>query len=114
MKIENLTRQTVIADRCETACSFISRFLGLMGRKSQPDGCGLVITPCNSIHMSFMRFPLDIIFVDDSNTVVHTITGIKPWKISKIIFTARSVIELPTGTLARSGTVAGDKLELKK
>lgn len=114
MRIENSTRSTCLADKCEIADSFIKRFKGLMGRNVLKQGHGLLILPCNSIHMCFMKFPLDIVFIDRDNTVVHIIEGIKPWRLSKIVYNAASVIELPVGTIKESLTQVGDKLELNK
>ncbi len=75
-----------------------------------PDGSGLVIVPCNSIHMFFMRYPLDVIFLDKSGVVIFTYHGIKPWRVGRIVKGARTAIELPAGTIARTGTEVGDTL----
>ena len=112
MKILNTSKNTVIAGNCTLADTFFSRFKGLMGVDSLRPGSGLLIVPCNSIHMFFMKFPLDIIFLDKNNCVVSLIEGIKPWQVSKIIRKAHSVLELPTGSIKASVTQAGDVLEL--
>jgi uncharacterized membrane protein (UPF0127 family) len=77
-----------------------------------PDGAGLVIDPCNSIHMFFMRFPLDIIFLDKQGQVVFMYKGIKPWRMGRIVRGAKLAIELPEGAIARTGTQVGDTIEL--
>jgi len=110
MQIKNLTKGTIVAHSCKIADNFISRFLGLMGKKGLPQGSGLLIVPCNSIHMFFMEIPLDIVFIDKDNTVIHIINNIRPWEYSKIIWKAHSVLELPSGTIHSSNTETGDRL----
>jgi len=84
-----------------------------MCRKVLLPGSGLIIVPCNSIHMFFMRFPLDIIFIDKSDTVVFLIENIKPWRFSRIVRKAHSVIELPAGIIHESRTEIGDILKIE-
>ena len=109
MKIRNKTRNTLLSDKCVLANTFFKRFKGLMGKKKIEPGYALVITPCNSIHMFFMRFPIDAVFVDKNNIVLY-IVSIKPWHISKIVHNAVKVIELPVGTSQKSKTYEGDEL----
>lgn len=113
MRISNTSKNTVLATDCSVAGTFLKRFMGLMGKKVLEKGSGLIITPCNSIHMCFMKFSLDVVFIDSSNTVVHIIEEIKPWRVSKLVSKAHSVIELPVGTIAASETQPGDRLEFK-
>lgn len=112
MFIRNADKNTVLADGCKVADSFFSRFLGLMGAKALKSGEGLLLTPCNSIHMLFMRFPIDAVFLDTANEVVYIMEGIRPWRISPIIRKARSVLELPAGAARAALTGVGDRLEL--
>jgi uncharacterized protein len=112
--LKNETKQTVLADNCAKADSFFLRFKGLMLKKSLLQGSGLLITPCNSIHMFFMRFPIDAIFVDKNNKVVYLVEGLKPWKLSKLILKAHSVIELSEGTIKDSLTTIGDTLAFEE
>jgi len=76
------------------------------------DGEALVISPCNSIHMFMMKFPIDVVFVAGDGRVVRTIQGLKPWRFTRIHFGARHTIELPVGVIASSCTEAGDMLVL--
>jgi uncharacterized membrane protein (UPF0127 family) len=110
MKILNTTKASVLADKCACANNFFTRFKGLMGINSLPKGGGLLITPCNSIHMFFMKFPLDVVFIDKEGLVVHLIHGIRPWRLSPIVWKAHSVIELPTGIIRASNTALGDRI----
>jgi uncharacterized membrane protein (UPF0127 family) len=77
-----------------------------------PEGGGLVIEPCNSIHMFFMRYPLDIVFVDSVGKVVFMYKAIKPWRVGRIVRGARTAIELPTGAIESSQTQLGDQITM--
>ncbi len=92
------------------ATSLWARSKGLLGRKSLEQGEGLLIDPCSGIHMFFMAFPIDAVFVDKQGTVVHLVLGIRPWRISRYVLRARAVLESPAGTIAETGTHVGDRL----
>jgi uncharacterized membrane protein (UPF0127 family) len=96
---------TVVAAHVEVAEGVVSRFLGLMGRAELPEGHGLALRPCNSIHMFFMRFPLDVLFVDGDGRVVRVLHSIRPWRASTLVRGAKAAIELPAGTAQRAGIV---------
>ena len=112
MNVVNTTRQITLATSARRANGFFARGRGLMFTGSLPEGSGLIIEPCNSIHMFFMRYPLDIIFLDKAGKVVFMYRGIKPWRMGRIVKGARLAIELPEGTIAQSGTVIGDIVTL--
>jgi uncharacterized membrane protein (UPF0127 family) len=101
-----------VAAHVTEAASFLSRGLGLMFRRELPAGHGLAITPCNSIHMFFMRFPLDVAFLDREGRVVRAYHGIRPWRASRIVRGARTAVELPAGSLAAAGVEKGTLLRL--
>ena len=109
-RVMNLTRNTPLADQAAKADSFLQRFKGLMGVKELPVGHGLHIAPCNSIHTFFMKIPIDAVFLDASEQVVDICHAMPPWRMSKLYFGAKSVLELPAGTAAASQTVPGDRL----
>jgi uncharacterized membrane protein (UPF0127 family) len=111
-RVVNVTSNQVVAEHVEVARSFFSRFLGLMGRKSLPLGHGLWLEPCADIHMFFMRFPIDAVFVDKTGKVLHLEHGIKPWRISKFVRGGRAVLELPAGTIEQAGVTLGDVISL--
>src|SRR3954454_10960881 len=110
MLIVNATRDTTLADKARRANGFLSRGRGLMFTDPLPDGGGLVLDPCNSIHMFFMRFPLDIVFLDKAGQVVFMYKGIKPWRMGRIVKGAKLAIELPEGTIVRTATQVGDTI----
>jgi uncharacterized protein len=110
--LRNSTRGVALADHSQIARSVWSRFWGLMGRRALQPGQGLILEPGNSIHMFFMRFPIDAIFVDRDWKVLHVAHGIKPWRVSRIVRKAKRVIEVPAGVCRQTGTVPGDVLSL--
>lgn len=87
-----------------------TRMKGLLGRKELPEGTGLIIDPCNSIHTFFMQFPIDVIFTDSQDRVVKVLKDMGPWRLSWIYFRAQKVIELPAGTVTRLPVEPGDQL----
>ena len=101
-----------LAEQVEQAVTFFTRLRGLMFRKHLPEGTGLYIAPCNSVHSCFMRFPCDVLFLDNGRRVVAMIEHMSPWRFSKIHRLAREVLELPAGTVERSGTQVGDAIQL--
>ena len=111
MKIFNLTRKTLIAENAQIADTFSSRMIGLLNRESLGPEEALVITGCQSIHMVFMKFPIDVIFVDGSNQVVGLVKEIKPFCFSPIFFKASAAIELPVQSIEKSQTQFGDFLQ---
>lgn len=110
--ISNLTRSTVIATAIEIAQDPRTRMKGLLGRSGLAQNEALVITQCQSIHMFFMKFPIDVIFCDRQNIVVGLCADLKPFSLSPIFFNASYAIELPSGTITSSKTQKGDQIQL--
>lgn len=108
MQVINKSRSVVLADHCEIADNFSSRFWGLMFRKSLPDGNSLLLKPCNSIHMLFMKFPIDVLFVNADNKVVGCCKGIKPWRTSSVFWKSVLAFEFPAGVIDKTETAVGD------
>jgi len=102
----------VLATDVTLAGNIWSRFVGLMGKRELPAGHGLCIQPCSSIHMFFMRFAIDALFVDGEGRVVRVYDSIKPWRATGIVRRAKACIELPAGTCAAHGVGAGDTVHL--
>lgn len=112
MKIINSRNQNVVATNCDLANTFWKRTVGLIGRKNFDLGDGLYITKCNAIHMFFMTRSIDVVFLDKNRTVVHTIRGIRPWRMSRIVSDSQDVLELPQGSIVKHFISIGDTLEL--
>lgn len=111
-RIENTTRGTILAQESENAVTHIRRGIGLMGRRGLPEGGGLIIQPCNSIVCFFMRFPIDVLFIDANDHVCHLYRGMRPWRTSRIVRASKFVIELPAGSLERTDTVLNDEVRI--
>lgn len=110
MKIANLTRQTELASYAEVAASSAARNKGLLGRRGLPPGEGLWIVPCESVHTFFMKFPIDLVYIDRNKCVKKVRTSVPAWRLSACL-SAHSIIELPAGTIQRTKTAPGDRLE---
>lgn len=96
----------MLAESLEVPRTFVGRGVGLMFRRRLEAGRGMWIDPCNGIHMFFMRFPIDAVFLDRSQRVVKVYRRLGVWRVVPLVIGARSVVELPPGTL--------DGLELPK
>ena len=113
----NETRDTVLAERVEVARSFWARFMGLMGRRELAPGNGLFL-PGNGIHMFFMRFPIDAVFLaraadGGARRVVAVHRGVRPWiGLVPLVRGAEAVLELPVGAIDASATAPGDSVRL--
>ena len=96
--------------RAEMADTFLRRFLGLMGRRKLPPGRGLLLAPCNSVHMCFMRFAIDVIYLDDDDRVLKVARNLWPWLGLSLCPGARAVLEVTAGEAARLGLEKGCQL----
>jgi uncharacterized protein len=86
--------------RCEFNSSFIFRARGLLGRRGLGPGEGILLSPCNSIHMLFMKFAIDAVFLDRRGIVLRLCEGLLPWHFSPIVWRSLSVLEMAPGTIA--------------
>ncbi|MBA3688951.1 MAG: DUF192 domain-containing protein [Chloroflexi bacterium] len=110
VRVHNLTRGTSVAERCRVAASMCDRAVGLLATPNLPSGQGLLIERTQSIHMFFMRYPIDVVFADRDARVTRTVAGLRPWSVVWWAPGARDCIELPVGALLASGTAVGDEL----
>jgi len=115
LRLRRVADDTVICERLVLGASFMQRFRGLMGRASMDEGEGLYLAS-NSIHMFFMRFPIDALFVSKADAegrrrVVGARPDLPPWRgIVMPVRGAEGVIEMPAGTMARLGVVVDDEV----
>src|SRR5215208_7766279 len=93
---------TVVCERCAVAATPLRRMKGLLGRKSLDAGEGLLIRPTSSLHMFFMRFPIDAVFLDRELEVRKVVPDLKPWRVA-FARGAKSVVELSAGEAAHRG-----------
>ncbi|MGZ6265844.1 MAG: DUF192 domain-containing protein [Candidatus Limnocylindrales bacterium] len=114
----NVSRGTQLAERLENGSSFWAKLMGLMGRAALPDGDGLWLPGENGIHMLFMRFPIDVVFVArpsdgglGTRRVLSVRRAVPPWRgVVWRVGGAKGVLELPVGTVDKSGTSIGDEI----
>jgi uncharacterized membrane protein (UPF0127 family) len=100
----------VVCDPCVVADSFATRLRGLLGRRSLPAGEGMLIRRESSVHTFFMRFAIDVVFLDAEGRVLRVDENVGPWRL-KACRGARSVLELAAG--ASAGIAPGDRIELR-
>lgn len=112
MKIINLRNNVVLADKAQRADSFLKRLIGLLNRKSLDEGEALILQPSNCIHMFFMRFSIDVLFLDKNDRIVAMLSSFRPFSLSRIYFEARSVVELPAGIIKKAMPQIGDIIKV--
>lgn len=112
LRISNPARQSVLGDRIGVADTTLSRFVGLMGRRSLALGHGLLISPSNGVHTLWMRFSIDVLLLDKNRRVLAVYAKLRPFRVTAINWKASSALELPAGTIVSTNTQVGDVLQL--
>ena len=110
VSIRNQTRGCLLGNAIGRADTSSSRRKGLLKRTGLREGEGLWIVPCEAIHTFFMKFAIDVVFLDKKRRVVKTVNRLRPWRLA-LSWRGRTVLELPAGTVERTGTRPGDQLE---
>lgn len=110
LQVSNLTRQTVLATCMEVADNGEKRRKGLLGQQRLRPGSGLWIIPCEAVHTFGMQFSIDLVYLDRMNRIKKLRSDVGPWRLSACL-SARSVLELPAGTIRATQTKLGDRLE---
>jgi len=111
--VRNQTRNSVLADAAEVADTSAKRRTGLLKCDGLAAGQGLWIIPCESVHTFFMKFPIDLVYLDKRRKVKKIRNAVPAWRLSACL-TAHSVLELPAGTLERTQTEPGDQLLIEQ
>jgi uncharacterized membrane protein (UPF0127 family) len=112
-RVRNLTKGVSLADRAEVADTSAKRRTGLLKHKSLPPGSGLWLVPCEGIHMIGMKFSIDALFLNRDRRVVKICPNMGKWALA-LSLRAHSVLELPAGAAAQTGTTVGDRLEVER
>ncbi|WP_428911917.1 DUF192 domain-containing protein [Niallia sp. Krafla_26] len=94
--------------------TFFKRLKGLMFRIRPIVEEGILLTPCNSIHMFFMFFPIDVVFLNEQYEIVSLHKNVKPWRVILPIKNAKSALELPLGTITNYSLQIGDTINIKQ
>lgn len=113
LRVTNQTRGRVLADRADLANTSATRRTGLLKHTGLAPGEGLWIAPCEGVHTFGMKFPIDVVFLNKKKLVLKTRQTMVKGRLA-LSLRAYSVLELPAGTLAETGTVPGDQLEFEK
>jgi len=111
--VRNLTRDTVLGQAVDVADTSAKRRTGLLKHQRLEPGEGLWISPCESVHTFFMKFPIDLVYLDKQRKVRKVRNAVPAWRLSACLV-AESVLELPAGTAQRTGTSPGDMLAFEK
>jgi uncharacterized membrane protein (UPF0127 family) len=111
VRVTNVTRGTTLAHQCRVASSLRDRTVGLLGTNDFGLGEGLLIERSPSIHMFFMRYPIDAVFIDGEGRVTKVVEQLRPWRVVWWAPGARDCLELPVGSVQRSQTQVGDSLD---
>jgi uncharacterized membrane protein (UPF0127 family) len=113
VSIRNRTRDTVLGQEIELADTSAKRRTGLLKHTGLLPGHGLWIVPCESVHTFFVKFAIDLVYVDRKNRVRKVRHAVPAWRMSACL-TAHSIIELPAGTARETRTEKGDELVFEK
>jgi hypothetical protein len=113
MRARNVTRGVSIGDAIREARTFLARSTGLLRGDGLGNGEGLWISPCRSIHSLGMRFEFDALFIGPDRKVVGRYERFRRNRISRFFWSARGVLELPAGTIGRTGTEVGDEIQFE-
>ena len=103
--------EKIVSDNVRVASDTISRMVGLLNCKGLSERESLLIEPCNSIHTFFMKFNIDVLFLDKNFTVVKVFRNMPPWRITRPYLSVKRVVEANANTFSQINT--GDKLELR-
>lgn len=109
----NLDTGELVANRVTVATKKVERAIGLLSRSNLAPGEGLLITPCRGVHTCGMRFTIDILALDAEGLVVDAVHDLGPWRFRLPRPGAVSVLELPAGSLSRTSTERGHRIELQ-
>lgn len=101
---------SIIANRARIARTLVARLKGLLGTKTLPPGEALIIDPCASVHMLFMKYAIDVLFCSNDGTVINTCRQLRPWRFSPLVLRGSYVVELPAGTVDAFRINEGDRI----
>src|ERR1700733_7672890 len=111
LRVRNVTRNAALGSKVRAATTLLERAIGLLATSSLNEGEGMYLSPCQSIHTFFMRYPIDVLFLDKDGKVLVQKTY-RPWKMSGWVAGSQGALELSAGTCERTGTRVGDHLEM--
>ncbi len=104
-------KKEVVISQLKHADSMYRRIVGLLGKNYLLPGHGLLITHCNQVHTFFMRFAIDVVFLDGRYCIVKVCRNIRPWRLSPLVWKSKAVLELRQG--GADGLEVGDQLQVR-
>ena len=110
LRVINNTRKIILVERGQLADSWFPRLIGLMGRRSFEAGDGLWLAGEKAIHSFGMLVPIDVLYLDARGLILRADAGMAPWRMGLLVRGVNDVLELPIGTIARTGTRCGDHI----
>jgi uncharacterized membrane protein (UPF0127 family) len=110
-RLVNERTGSVVASDLELASDSRARNRGLLGRSGIADGSVMIIAPCNAIHTFFMRFTIDLVFVDRQGRVLKLCRTVRPWRV-RVALSAFAALELAGGSIDRLKVASGDRLSI--
>ena len=113
MKAINIRTHKELANNVRVADNLFTRMKGLLGKKELLEGEALWIKPCFSVHTFFMKFSIDIVFLNKTNQVIAAVSNLTPNRMTRLYPQSFSVLELPTGTIDASNTEVGDEIKIE-
>lgn len=111
--ILNINQNTVLADKVTIVETFPGRLKGLLGKKRLAKDEAMILSPCKQVHTLFMRFPIDVVFLDEQYRVVHIHENLKSFSVSPYVENAKCVVEFPAGKVKETGLGMNDRLMFK-
>lgn len=102
----------IVLKKIARADNLFTKSLGVIGWKDFGEKNGLLLTGTNSIHTYFVRFPLDLVFLDKNMKVIKLVKNLKPFRISPIVWSAKHVLEMPTNSIKKFSINVGDEINL--
>ncbi|MFC1567122.1 DUF192 domain-containing protein [bacterium] len=111
MKLLNKTQNSLLTENMQEANTIFKKIKGLLGRKSIGEDECLLIPGAKQIHCFFMRFPIDIVFLDKNKKIIKIYKNFKPYRMTSFIFFAKHVLEFKVGFCESKNTKLGDALE---
>jgi uncharacterized protein len=113
VRVVNESRQRVLGGRIRIADSLRARMRGFLFRRPPQTGEGLFLTACRGVHTYWMRYPLDVLLIDEAGNVIAAHAALPPGTRTPLYRSARFALELPTGAIHATGTAVGDRLSWK-
>ena len=113
VQVFNVSKAIIIAEQAKLASSLGQRLKGLLGCNSLSDNEAMILKPCNSIHTFFMRFPIDVLFLDRNMRIIRVIENMQPFRMCHIVWGSKLTIELPAGKISQTNTQLSDTIEFK-